>query len=218
MDVTVGTRVLVRLHATDRAYATVTAIDHDRNRDFYHLSVAGINEYLCTSEQVVRVLTEEEFRHRHSGGDRLHIQRHHPVTGRPAPHVELTPYLVALAAEHGYAVDTDVLDPTVGFHPREVILWAAAGASHATTGYLGRLLAAPIGFLTDQDPDSGLLGRLRDHDRHLSEVRAAAARRYAACCHTLLPTGLIWPARPAGDTADPIGPGNPPDATKPATR
>jgi hypothetical protein len=121
-NITVGTRVLVRLDVTDQAYATVTAIDHDRDRDLYlyHLSVAGINEYSCTSEQVVRVLTEEEFRHRYGGGgdpDRGHVQRH-PERGAPAPYVELTRYLVALAAEHGYAVDTDVLDPTVGFQHR----------------------------------------------------------------------------------------------------
>jgi hypothetical protein len=194
-NITVGTRVLVAFHAGDRAYATVTAIDHDPDRDFYRLSVAGTDEYFCTSEQVVRVLTEEEFRDRYGWGDpdRGHLPRH-LAAGRPAPHAALTGYLTALAARHGYTVDTGVLDPTVGFHPREVILWAAAGASHATTGYLRHLLAAPIAFLAGQDPGSRLLDRLRDHDAHLARVRAAAARRYAAYCHTLLPTGLTWPA------------------------
>jgi hypothetical protein len=99
-----------------------------------------------------------------------------------------------------------------------VILWAAAGARDATIGYLQALLAGPIGFLAEQDPDSGLLERLRDHNRHLTQVRAAAARRYVTRCHTLLGTGLIWPAQTAGDTADPDHPGEPPDATNPATR
>jgi hypothetical protein len=84
--VAVGARVLVRLDATDRAHATVTAIVHDHHlRDFYHLSVAGINEYVCTSAQVVRFLTEEKFRHRYDGGDpdRGHVARH-PEVGIPA--------------------------------------------------------------------------------------------------------------------------------------
>jgi hypothetical protein len=200
-DITTGTRVLVRSGAADPAYATVTGIDHHRDHDVYHLSVAGIDKYLCTPDQLVRVLTEEQFRRRYGGADpdRHYLQRH-PVATRPAPYLELTGYLIALAAEHGYAVEVDELDPTLGFHPREVIAWAAAGARHATIGYLRALLADPIEFLRSQDPDSGLLERLLAQDRHLADLRAAAARRYATCCHLLLPTGLIWTAPNATGT------------------
>jgi hypothetical protein len=200
-DITTGTRVLVRSSGADPAYATVTGVDHHRDHDLYHLSVAGIDKYLCTPDQVVRVLTEEQFRRRYGGADpdRYHLQRH-PVPARPAPGLDLTGYLIALAAEHGYAVEVDELDPTLGFHPRGVMLWAAAGARHATIGYLRALLAGPIEFLRGQDPGSGLLDRLLAHDRHLADLRAAAAGRYATCCHLLQPTGLIWPAPNAGGT------------------
>jgi hypothetical protein len=212
-DITAGTRVLARFGTADQAYATVTGISYFQDRYVYHLAIAGIDEYYCTPDQVVRVLTDEQFRAWYGGADPDAYQlRRHPVAGRPAPYLALTGYLIALAAEHGYTVDTDELDPTLGFHPREVIAWAAVGARHATIGYLRHLLTGPISFLQQQDRNSGLLQRLLAHDAHLAGVRAGAARRYAACCHTLLPTGLIWPAPGAGpaahtDHADPPQPG-----------
>jgi hypothetical protein len=82
----------------------------------------------------------------------------------------------------------------------------AASGSRSRSAPVTRVSRVPI-----KDPDSGLLDRLLDHDRHLAAVRITAERRYAARCDTLLPTGLICAAAPTdapahtehGDRPDP---------------
>jgi hypothetical protein len=109
----------------------------------------------------------------------------------------LTTYLVALADLLGYDVDLDALESVTGLHTELVIAWAEAGGRHATIAHNRMLLAAPIVFLrangSTSPADQHLLANLRDHHQRYDEDLDHASRCYAAACHALTGTGLVWP-------------------------
>jgi len=139
----------------------------------------------------------------------------------------LAAYLTALAAESGYDIDLDELDPVTGFHPELVLAWAVAGARHAGLAYTRSLLAGPVAFFREQvgphDPqhntgdDPGghsddsvathvdlLAGLIVLRDR-LDHDLAAAAYAYTAACRALAGTGLgvAWSRQPQPDYPPP---------------
>lgn len=109
----------------------------------------------------------------------------------------LTVYLVELADLLGYDIDLDALESVTGLHTELVIAWAEAGGRHATIAHTRMLLAAPISFLrtnpSDSQADQHLLANLLDHHQRYDEDLDQASRCYAAACHALTGTGLMWP-------------------------
>lgn len=119
----------------------------------------------------------------------------------------LTAYLVKLAELLGYDVDLAELAPATGLYPEPVLAWAEAGTRHATIAHMRTLLAAPIALLRG-DPagcaaDQHLLASLLDRDQHYDEELDHASWRYAAACHALLGTGLVW-LRPSHTAGTPL--------------
>lgn len=109
----------------------------------------------------------------------------------------LTAYLVELADLLGYDIDPAELEPVTGLYTERVIAWAEAGTRHAALAHMRTLLAGPIEFLRANpctcQTDQHLLASLRERDQRYDEELDHASRRYAAACHALLGTGLVWP-------------------------
>lgn len=121
---------------------------------------------------------------------------------------DLTGYLHRLAAQVGYAIDWDELDPTCGSDPELVLAWARAGTDHAGLAYARHLLASAMVFLDTRataDPrlaarTSDLLAELHYRDDKLARKLARAANDYRNTLVRLSRyTGMAWPTPPAGE-------------------
>lgn len=125
---------------------------------------------------------------------------------------DLTGYLLRLASQVGYTIDSDELEVTCGLDPELVLAWARAGSDHVGLAYARHLLTSATVFLRTQgtaDPrlaarTTDLLAELHYRNDILARKLVRAANDYRNTLARLSRyTRFAWPTPATGRLGPP---------------